>query len=80
MMKNFFASMGILITGNWEALNVVGGRQLISSKDFDKLSSLIQNSTQWDGAALFAFVEGLLRLQRLYPQRVDLPKIVRLRP
>jgi len=78
--EDFYRHYGRLITGNWEASLSVGDRQRISSEDFEKLSSLIQDATQWDGAALFAFMEGLLRLQQLDSQRVNLPKIVRLMP
>jgi transcriptional regulator with XRE-family HTH domain len=78
--EEFYRRYGDFITDNWEASEEVGDKQLISSKHFEKLSGLIQNATQWDGAALFGFVEGLLRLRQLASQRVNLPEIIRLMP
>ena len=77
--EDFYRLYGRRITGNWEASESVDDRRRISSKKPEILSSLIGNAAQWDGAALFAFVEGLRRLEKLDKEigagRVNLPQI-----
>lgn len=59
---------------NSSELNNVAGGAFISSRNRDGLAQVIQRS-DWDTGGLFAFIEGLRRLEQLEPSRVNLPRI-----
>lgn len=68
----YWDTYGSGMEGNWEAK----GCEMISTKDEKRICEILQSN--WSAESIFFFIEGLLRLKKLNPARVSLPKIKRL--
>ena len=72
---DFWEIYGRKMRGNWEAKGV----KIISSKDSKIIADLLTDP-QWTSEVLLVLSESLLALKAKYPDKVDLPEIVRLSP
>lgn len=66
----FWPRFGGEVEANWEA----SGLRVYSSLDRELISELITDET-WSNEGLFAFLQGLRRLQEIGGARVDLPTV-----
>jgi|WetSurMetagenome_2_1015567.scaffolds.fasta_scaffold91232_2 hypothetical protein len=60
---------------NWESKGI----RLLSTKNREGIHDLIVNSN-WSGQGFVSLIEGLIRLNNLFPQKVNMPELQRYSP